>query len=116
MKMGYRKNLELNILRDVMKSADGIPVYRIPSRYKIEPKTLFLILNKYRNFIECKDGKVRVISGQRFALKQKYFPHMSADMRQRGIVLPSTFLGAQIGIDDFYFPRYLNNNQEELAF
>lgn len=112
--MGYRKKLELDILKDILKSKDGVYVYKLPPRYKISSQTMFVILRKYRKYIEYTEGKVRVIPGQEKELEGKCFFRTLED-EKNGILIPSCYIGRQIGIDDFYCPRQFRD-QEELAF
>lgn len=115
--MGYRRQLELDFLRDLLLSKGGIYVYKVPARYKISIKSLFTIIHKYREYIEYSDGLIKVIEGQEGALNRRYFPQKSEKASTgNNIVVPTAFIGPQIGIDDFYCPKELLNNQEEPAF
>ncbi len=75
-----------------------------------------VILKKYSSYIESKNGLLKVIPGEEYALRQRFFPIKSDMDEAEGMIIPSAFLGPQIGIDDFYCPNELIHNQEELVF
>lgn len=114
--MGFRKSIELKILRDVLSSKNGVYLYTIPPKYKITPQTLMSILKKYNSYIMSRNGVVKVIPNKELSLRQRFFPRKSDMGEGNGLIIPSEFLGPQIGIDDFYCPFELIHNQEELAF
>lgn len=117
--MGYRKKIELNLLRDLISNQDGIFAYLVPSRYKVSIESLFKIIRKYDKYIEYKDGKIIVIEERKNDLIKTYFPSLRNKQKDNGnLIIPAVYIGTQIGIDDFYFPQIFrkDTDQEEPAF
>lgn len=114
--MVSNEEIKLNIFRDLYNKKDGIFVYTIPGRYKIRIPALFRLIYKYRDMIEYSNGKIQIIEGKREIFRKKFFPRSHNKEISGCHIIPSTFLGESIGIDDLYCPSYLTNNQEEPAF
>lgn len=114
--MASNEEIKLNIFRDLYNKGEGIYVYTIPGRYKIRIPALFKLIHKYRDVIEYHNGKIQIIDGKKEIFRKRFFPRNLNKEVSGCHIIPSTYIGKSIGIDDLYCPSYLTNSQEEPAF
>ena len=105
MRMGLSKKKEYQILRDILDIGDeGLYVYTFPLKYKIKVEEVFPFIEKYRKWLDYRNGKVKIFAYSRMAVQTAVgWSNISmTDLGEDNI--PVVFQGLQISSDDFYIP------------
>lgn len=106
MKKGLNKSIEKHILRDLWDKRDGIFVFKIPSTYGITVSEVFPFINQYVNWIEYKNGKIKLYDYARVAVRaaiNKNSSYIGNDNMRNHI--PILFEGPSVSVDDLVLPK-----------
>ena len=99
------RKFENRILKDLYESVNGLYSFTFYSRYKVEPKVMFEIIEKYtsKGIISYDDDRLELTENGRKLI----FTHIYFNKTTKGIFsnIPQSYEGKKIEINQPYLPK-----------
>lgn len=108
--MGLTKKITHEILRDLLDNPQGIYVFQLPSKYKIQVNEVFPFIEKYKNWIHYSGGKIKLYDYSIGAVKLALNAVCNKDNKSNVLI---GFMGDQISIGSPYVPQKLRTKTKK---
>ena len=100
-------NSEKQIFKDLYESVNGLYAYTFYSRYKMSPRLMFEFIEKYKNILIFKDGKLSLTNEGR-DVAVCYTNSTLKPAKNKYGRIPTEFIDFKLEINSLYLPNIDN--------